>query len=156
MHFVVLTAQNGHRLELELLGYQFPTIEDDESDSNWLNIRVSATNDQGSWTATDPSLGTVEVAQLADWLKAIADGDEAARELDFIEPNLAFELAETNESVRLRAWFELELRPRWSPADEVPARDLCVDLELSRDDLRAAAESLRDELGRFPPRARGG
>jgi hypothetical protein len=61
---VVLTGQNGHRLELELLGYQFPTIEDDEWGSNWLNIRVSATNGQGSWSATDPSMGTVDVAKV--------------------------------------------------------------------------------------------
>jgi hypothetical protein len=110
----------------------------------------------GLLEATDPSLGTVEVAQLADWLEAIAEREEPVRDLEFIEPNLAFELAETNDSLRLRAWFELELRPPWSPADEVPARDLCVELELSRDDLRAAAESLRDQLGRFPPRAVGG
>lgn len=152
----MLTGQNGHRLELELLGYQFPTIEDDEWDSNWLNIRVSATNDRGSWSATDPSLATVDVAQLADWLETIAERKEATRDLEFIEPNLAFELAETNESVRLRAWFELELRPQWAPADEVPARDLCVEIEVSRDDLRGAADSLRDQLRRFPPRALGG
>ncbi len=152
---VVLTGQNDHRLELSLLGYQFPTIDDDEWDSNWLNIRISAINDQGSWTATDASLLTGEVGRLADWLQAIAENSDADAELDFIEPNLAFELVEANGLVRLRAWFELELRPRWAPADEVPARDLCVDLTLSREDLRAAAEALRAQLRQFPARARG-
>ena len=150
---VVLTGQNDHKLELSLLGYEFPTIDDDEWDSNWLNIRISATNDQGSWAATDASLLTEEVGRLAEWLQAIAENNEADAELDFIEPNLAFELVEANGLVRLRAWFELELRPRWAPTDEVPARDLCVDLELARDDLGKAADSLRAQLRRFPPRA---
>jgi hypothetical protein len=117
---VVLAGDNGHRLELELLGYQFPAIEDDERDSNWLNIRISATNDQGSWNATDPSIGTVEVAELADWLEAIAEREEPACELEFIEPNLAFELAETNGSVRLRAWFELRAETPVGPGRRSP------------------------------------
>jgi hypothetical protein len=148
-----LAGRNGHRLELTLLGYQFPTTEDDEWDSNWLNIRISAANDRGSWNATDASLTTGEVASLADWLDAIAGRGGARQELDFIEPDLSFELVEANDSALLRAWFELELRPRWARWDEVPARDLCVDLDIAGNDLRAAAESLREQLRRFPPRA---
>jgi hypothetical protein len=151
-----LAGANGHGLELTLLGYQFPTVKDDYWDANWLTIRISAANDQGSWNATDASLLTGEVASLAEWLDAIVEERPAAREIDFTEPNLSFELIEGNDRIRLRAWFELELRPRWAPWEEVPQRDLCVDLDVARDDLRAAAASLRDQLGRFPPRASSG
>lgn len=46
------------------------------------------------------------------------------RDLDFLEPNLSFEVMAggSGDDVTLRAWFELELRPSWVPADEVPAR----------------------------------
>ena len=153
---MVLAGSNGHRLELTLLGYQFPAVKGDWHDANWLNIRIAAANDRGSWNATDASLLTSEVASLADWLDAIAEGRSAASETDFIEPNLSFELIEASDRVRLRAWFELELRPRWAPWDEVPQRDLCVDLDIARDDVRAAAASLRDHLSRFPMRGSSG
>jgi hypothetical protein len=114
---------------------------------------VSATSDRGSWVATDPCLLTSEIATLAQWLDALAGEETVESELDFLEPNLSFELVDNDDAVRLRAWFELELRPRWAPSEEVPERDLCVDLTVTRDDLRAAAESLRTQLRRFPPRA---
>jgi hypothetical protein len=151
-----LAGTNGHRLELTLLGYQFPTVRDDWHDANWLNIHVAAANDHGSWNATDASLLTSDVASLADWLDAVAEGRSAASEIDFTEPNLSFELVEASDRVRLRAWFELELRPRWAPWEEVPQRDLSVDLDVATDALRAAAASLRDQLSRFPPRASSG
>ena len=82
---MLLAGRNGDQFELNLLGYQFPKIEDDEWDSNWLKIRISATNERGSWTATDSSLVTREVMLLADWLQAIADRNEAGTELEFTE-----------------------------------------------------------------------
>jgi hypothetical protein len=96
---------------------------------------------------------TGEVGRLADWLQAIAERNRVDAQLDFIEPNLAFELVDGSGPVRIRAWFELEPRPRWAPADDVPARDLCVDLRLLEADLHRAAHSLRAQLQRFPPRA---
>jgi hypothetical protein len=150
---VLLAGENGDRLEVTVVGYEFPAIEGDEYDSNWLNIRISATNDRGSWTATHPSLTTGDVATLADWLQAIADEKDVNAKLGFLEPNLSFELVDRNDRVRLRAWFELESRPRWAHSAIAGERDLCVDLVLRRDDLRAAAASLRAQLRRFPPRA---
>jgi hypothetical protein len=148
-----LEAANGNSLELSIVGYEFPAIDDDEWDSNWLEIKVSASSDRGSWTTIAPCLLTTEVATLADWLEALARQETEVREFDFIEPSVSFELVDNSDAVRLRAWFELEFRPRWAPWKKVPERDLCVDLTVTRDDLRAAAESLRTQLRGFPPRA---
>ena len=152
---VRLVGSCGDRLELTVVGYQFPTVEHDRWDSNWLNIKISAKNDRGSWSATDASLLTDEVEDLAGWFEAIAERRQAATELEFTEPNLSFELIQADGRVRLRTWFELELRPRWAPWREFPARDLYVDLDADERDLLAAAESLRVQLREFPPRARG-
>ena len=149
---MLLEGRNGHRLELTLTGYEFPAIEDDRWDSNWLHIRIAATSDRGSWTASHPSLLTSEAASLADWLDAIAESRDMGPELEFTEPNLAFELVAGADRVRLRAWFELELRPGWASWEEVPQRDLCVDLDVARSDLRAAAEAIRAQLAALPPR----
>jgi len=151
---MLLVGSNGDRLELDVLGYQFLAVEDDEWDSSWLVIRVSAKNDSASWSATDSSLLTSEVETLADWLEALGEGRGVPKELDFTEPNLTFELIEEGQRESIRVWFELELRPGWARADEVPAHDLHVDLDTSSEDLRIAVESLRSHLRRFPPRAR--
>ena len=85
----------------------------------------------------------------------LGEGRPADGELDFTEPNLAFELVEaSSQEVRLRVWFELESRPDWAPkhfAGDDP--DLCVDLPVSRTTLAEAAQQLRHQLYEFPPRA---
>ena len=71
-----------------------------------------------------------------------------------MEPNLSFELRRApGSAVTVRVWFELESRPSWAPAEAAGARDLWVDLDVSRKDLRQAGRDLRDQLEKFPPRA---
>jgi hypothetical protein len=152
---VLLASDNGSRFELTVLGYQFPAIVDDEWDSNWLNIRIHAQTERGGWSATDPSLLTADVAALADWLQAIAEGKiEAGDELEFMEPNLSFGLTgESGDEVALRIWLELESRPPWAASGVVGERDCWIDLDVHRDDLHRAADDLREQLQKFPPRA---
>jgi hypothetical protein len=150
---MLIAGKTGDRLEVEILGYEFPPTMDDQYDSNWLIIRISAKTATGSWTATDPSLLTSEVVWLADWFDGIARGEEKDRELEFLEPNLSFELLETSsDRARLRAWFELELRPTWARSDAAGERDLHAELDVTHADLRRAAEALRTQLRQFPPR----
>jgi hypothetical protein len=126
---------------------------DNEWDSNWLNIRIDVESERGSWNATDPSLLTGDVEGLARWLDAVAEGRAQEREIDFLEPNLSFELRdESDGGVTLRVWFELESRPSWAPADGASARDLWVDLDVSKRDVRRSASELREHLQTFPPR----
>jgi hypothetical protein len=151
---VLLVGTNGSRFELDVVGYQFPAIEDDEWDSNWLNITTHVQSERGSWSSTDPSLLTADIERLADWLDGVADGRAQDAEIDFMEPNLSFELRRASgNDVTVRVWFELESRPPWAPADAAGARDLWLDLDVSREDLRQAARDLRDQLDKFPPRA---
>jgi hypothetical protein len=113
---VEIVDSSGARFELKVLGYQFPHITDEPWDANWLSIQVSVDSARGSWSASDPSLVTADVAEIADWLLAIADGGSAADRLDFLEPNLSFELLQAAEDrARLRVcsnWSCVPIGPR--------------------------------------------
>ena len=148
-----LLAARDCALQLELIGYQFPALETEPYDSNWLNIRIQATHPGGKWTATDPSLQTSEVARLADWLDGIAKGEiSAPSDLSFTEPNLRFELI-AQPTPTVRVYFELESRPTWASADIAGMDDLWIDFPVDSRQLSDAAANLRDQLRRFPRRA---
>ena len=51
---------------MSLVGYQFPDLEDDEYDSNWLNVKIEVSNERGKWSAIDPALLTYEVEWLIE------------------------------------------------------------------------------------------
>ena len=72
-------------------------------------------------------------------------------EESFLEPNLRFELTES-EPKMLRVYFELESRPPWAHTDGAGMDDLFAELAVSPHDLRDAASSLREDLKRFPVR----
>ena len=117
-------------------------------------VRVrAAPPDNPSWEATAPCLLTSEVASLIRWLDSVARWPPEYTEEGFVEPLLYFVAVEGSaELARIRVYFELELRPPWAFSRHTGMHDLWIDLELSPEDLRSAAESLRGELSRFPPR----
>lgn len=137
---------------MEILGYQFPRLENEPYDSDWLNITIRVKHPRGSWTATDPSLLTYEVERLADWLEAIADGQRVDSDTGFLEPNLNFELRENDGTKKLRVYFELESRPSWAATDGAGMEDLWVEFSVRPEILRSAAKSLRSQLEKFPTR----
>ena len=148
-----LVGDNGDVVELTVAGYQFPKIHDERWDSNWLEIRTVATVGGQSWATHEPCLLTFEVEMLADWLEALGDGRRVESELDFMEPNLAFECEGVDKGVvRLCAWFECEARPAWNTNDTGGARDLAARVGGSGEHLIAAAGDLRVQLARYPTR----
>jgi hypothetical protein len=151
---MILAASNGQRFRLRLLGYQFPTTTSEYWDANWLQVQIEATHPRGSWSATDPSLLTFEVASLATWLDSLAVGVSVEAEEEFTEPHLSFHLVQAEGGPALRVYFELEARPPWAPHDGAGARDLWLEFLLAELDLAAAASSLRAQLAAFPERGK--
>jgi hypothetical protein len=145
-----LSGSHGNRIELNVAGYQFPHLEHQEYDSDWLRIAINVNHPRGTWTSIDACLLTWEVARLADWFVAIATGDTVDHAQDFIEPNLRFQLLDDRS--HMRVYFELECRPRWAPSDGAGMNDLWVDLNVDSQDLTEAASALRGDLERFPVR----
>jgi hypothetical protein len=74
--------------------------------------------------------------------------------MTFTEPNLTV-VARSRTSaplrVHVRACFALELRPPWART-VAGSNNLCVDLDVDRDDLARAAASLLSDLVAFPQR----
>ena len=147
---MILSGNDGNRLELRVAGYQFPHLENKEYDSDWLRIDIQVEHPRGSWTSIDACLLTWELAQLADWFVAIAHGNTFDHAQDFIEPNLRFQLLDSPS--RMRVYFELECRPPWAPSDGAGMNDLWVDLDVNAQELTSAATALRADLERFPIR----
>jgi hypothetical protein len=90
------------------------------------------------------------------WLAALAQRADllAGRPLALTEPNLtlwARPRPGEPDRVLVRACFALELRPPWLKA-AAGSGNLCVDLDVGRLELAAAAASLGEDLARFPQR----
>jgi hypothetical protein len=150
---MLLVGSNGTRFELAILAYEFPDIEDDVWESNWVWVRIDVVNHQGTWTSK-LTMQNAELEVLSEWL--VGNGSHADElELQFLEPTLSFSIQdESAAGCTLRIWFELEARARWAPWEIVPQRDLWTDLRITREDALRASEELRGELAPFPFRGR--
>ena len=136
--------------ELWVVDYQFRDNKSDEYDSNWLTIGIRLKGFKREWTTSDPSLLTWELKSLTDWLQKILIGDFEEKEIEFIEPNLKFELVDnTNDSYKMRTHLTLESRPVWFTDDETFSFDIDVD----RGELKQSVQRLKSELIKFPGRA---
>jgi hypothetical protein len=151
-----LTAQDAS-FYLTILGYQYPDAAGEPYDANWLSIHVEASGPEGAWTGTDPCLLTYEATRLADWLEAVADGTNADPAISFLEPVLLFRLLENDQGKTLRVHFGNLINPSWrqlSSSHSPGANpDLWLDFPLAATDLAGAAQSLRQQLKRYPDRA---
>jgi len=140
-------------MELTLVGYQFPHLATAAWDSNWLNVRVRVQHPRGNWSAQDPCLLTYDVAELADWFEAVATGRDQDAELGFMEPNLVFKTGRDSHGSRfVRVYFDLELRPTWASSNGAEMEDLFLEFPADAAQLSAAAQSLREQLARYPQR----
>jgi hypothetical protein len=166
-----ITDASGQVLELEVLGYQFPDHRSKQEtrekaiaggligrpsaerwDANWLVIRGYVQTSRGSWKFEDPCLETWEARSLCDCLTRVAAGEPNER-LDFIEPNLAFNVASPRNDAQLVGVvveFGLEARPPWSSPEVFEQSP--VNFDFRRTDLAQAAADLAGELDRYPER----
>lgn len=150
----VLESPNGEqRFELTLVSYESPDVEDDQYDANWLLVRVAARDGEVTWEVEDPALLTWEVERLAQWVGQLARGRFDHPWCGFVEPSLELR-ADPLEGgqVRLRVYFELELRPPGAPRGVVGRRDAFLEFTLAPAELRGGARALHAELRRFPVR----
>jgi len=102
----------------------------------------------GHWKSYDPCILTWEVQQLFEWLLLIAD-QKGPDDISFLEPNLAFHFYGATDGIyHIGAKFEQEWKPRWAENDP----SYTVYFSIPKEQLLAAADSLREYLAKFPPR----
>ncbi|ADY29290.1 WapI family immunity protein [Cellulophaga lytica] len=142
---------NNQIVELKITNYQFPKITDCEYDSNWLLIYLNVKSDCGNWQTVDPSLLVGDVIEIIEWFEKISQNKTPKYEcLDFIEPNLAFELIKAGMDFKtVRIKFDLESRPK--SADD--KKDYFVDCKMDNSQLQKVIEGLKKELKPYPIRA---
>jgi hypothetical protein len=145
-----LIGQDDKSFELCVVDYQFRDNKHDEYDSNWLRIVIKLKGFKSEWITSDPSLLTWELKSLSDWLQNILTGDTEEKEIEFIEPNLKFELVDSDgDKFKVRVHLTLESKPVWHTEDETFSFDLVVD----HGQLEHSVERLNNELITFPGRA---
>jgi hypothetical protein len=144
-----LSGQDNKSFELWVVNYQYLNNKTGEYDSNWLKIGIRLRGFKSEWTTSDPSLLTWELESLTDWLHTILTGNVREKKIEFIEPNLGFELIDSSEEAfKIRTHLTLELKPSWYIDDETFTFDIIVD----RQQLAHSVERLNNELINFPRR----
>ena len=144
-----LTDGSSTALELSISGYEFPAIETEPDDSNWLNVVSKVNHQHGSWSFHDPCLLTYELEWLCSWLEGVAARPNAEHEAEyFTEPNLEFHVIQRDEATTLRVHLSHEASPPWTTATGVD-----LDFPLAINDLRVAADTLGGYLSKYPQRA---
>jgi hypothetical protein len=146
-----LKTDSGNALELIILRYEFPDVQEDRWDSNWLVISAKITTNGQSWHFSDPAVTTFELVELADWLRAVALRENTFDEFEFTEPNLAFFLV-SHPVPTLRVRFAHESAPPWVTDAADRLSGVFVDFPLATADVAVAADELHEALTDFPIR----
>lgn len=159
-------TDDGQALDLHVVGYQYPQLETELYDSNWLIVEVNLFHHQGAWSIRDPCLLTYEAVELGYWLEEVARWNPPRDSCAFVEQNLWFEYIEysraeyledtpNSDGGNLTVHLDGELCPVWarSTTTRRPGRTFQIQFPQSEENLREAAKQWRDEIAKFPQRA---
>jgi hypothetical protein len=151
---MLLTSKKTHTdFEFRAVGYEFPEIEDDEYEANWLLASVRVQSPDGAWEKTEPCLLTWEGHRLANWLADLAAGQgEVEVEMSFLNSNLFFKVLRREAGeVGLSVAFADELAPAAKGLGAGERFEILLVLSVA--ELRAAAAEWRWEMRLYPMRA---
>lgn len=144
---MLLKSEDGKEFELSLIDEPIPDPQDGFGDVGAVEIAFRVATGEDEWEETAPSINTYELDSLAEWLESIASGAHDEAEIDLLGPELNFQVVkDTGDRVVLRIRFRLEGRPEEMVMDAETTEARHVDLKLPRENLRAAAASLRADL----------
>jgi hypothetical protein len=146
-----LQNKEGITFELEVVGYEFATIQEDYWDSNWLNVQVRIEHPLGAWSFMDPCLTTFDVERLAGWFEATARGEAIPEaEEGFVEPTLEFSYVPVPLAA-IQVRFVHESGPPWF-TEQDQGDELTLSFPVAENDLQSSARALREILVRYPAR----
>src|SRR5512139_2612438 len=111
-----LSHSETHTFALAILGYQFPGLQSEPFDSNWLTVFIEARTAEGHWRATDPCLLTNEARELVSWLREAAAHVPAENPLEFTEPTIRFEI-DASPTTTLCIHLGYGFEPPWLRSD---------------------------------------
>ena len=165
---IQLTNENGQKLELEVLGYEFPDMADlggpmtqeqmqeleidKDYDANWLNVELHGENAEIKWEAIDPCLLTWELEDIMTWFFHMAEDIETenlATSLLFMEPCISlYQMRVDEDHYRIRFALSFEM----APPNEHSGAEYYMDFHLSRKEIAVLADNIAMTLAKYPPR----
>jgi len=163
-----LTNENGQKLKIEVLNYEFPNMEDlggpmtkeqmeeldidKDYDANWLDIKVTGENAATKWDVVDPCMLTWELEAMMTWFFNMAEDVEPeniATNLFFIESCITlYQMRLDDDHYRIRFALSFEL----APPNEPTGAEYYMDFNLSRKEIGALANNIAAILAQYPPR----
>ena len=142
----ITLAENDKRLELDILGYEFPDAEGDYFDANWLNVGVVYDDGSLSFRQVDSCLLSFELEELTGTLDAILEGRETGTITDFTEPYLTLSVTRTGERFDMQVRFVYDTGSPW--------KEVSVCQGMDRRELAELNDGLKEMYARFPRRDR--
>ena len=140
----ILFIENSKRLELSILGYEFPDGRGDLYDRNWLNVGVAYDGGSLSFRQKDSCLLSFELAALTEAVDAILAGRESGTITDFTEPYLTLAVTRVEDVYALQVRFVYDTEGKW--------KTVCVCQALDRRALAELNAELKAMYARFPKR----
>lgn len=148
---MTFTGIDSQTVELKIVNYQYPDINDGGWNSNWLNIFLNVKSKIGDWQTIDPSLTTWDVQRLIKWFDNLSSNLQTEyTDICFLEPNISFELLDNFDSEKktIRIKFDLESRPQSATDD----KEYSVDFIADNNELNRIVLELKKELSEYPER----
>lgn len=141
------------KFKCQVIGYQFPTVEND--DSNWCLLEVNVTHSEKTFHKVDPAIATQDLASLYDWFSCLSTNTlPRFALLQFIEPCISFEfLAKHNDTVRFSVNLSHELKPNFNICQfGRESDDWRIVFEINESDFEKVLADLKGTIDKFPAR----
>lgn len=133
-------------LELKVTAYEFPADVGDREDRNWLVLRGTWTDDEGTIRKdSNPCLTTAELRELTAGLKVLNAGVKDAYESEFLEPDLIIGAQAADEDFQVDVSFHL---PNTMDGDDTAE----VSCRMTREEMRLLLDELDSLCKKFPER----
>ena len=140
----VIFTENGKRLELDILGYEFPDGKGDMYDVNWLDVGVAYDDGSLSFRQKDSCLLSYELEELTEALDGIVEGRETGMIRTFMEPYLSFAVTRVGEVYAVQVRFVYDTSDGWKTVGVCQGMD--------RRELAEMNAELKAMSARFPRR----
>ncbi|KEK22905.1 WapI family immunity protein [Bacillus gaemokensis] len=130
-------------LHLEIVKYQFENAED-KYDRNWLMVKLKFSEEKRVFETMDPCLETHELQYMIKWFQLLPK--PTYNELDFTEPNLAFEfMGEKENEFHIVVHLSHESKPSWCQEDEYS-----FSISMTKEERENIIHSLVEQQTKFP------
>ena len=137
-------TEGSKRMELEILGYEFPDGRGDMYDVNWLDVGVAYDDGSLSFFQKDSCLLADELEELTEALDGIVEGRETGTIQSFMEPYLSFAVTGVGEVYAVQIRFVYDTSDGWKTVGVCQGMD--------RRELAEMNAELKAMYARFPRR----